>query len=328
MKTFEEKTSPFLHNSETGINLQLDLLAGLLAVIIIAVVQNGIRVIAITCFTAFVYCATDTICNLIFKNGNENFVRSITTGLIIALICPVTIPLWVPATSAFLTVIFTKIILGKTYKKLFINSVIAWLIMLTIAPMQMTVFPAVRGFNVFPIFDNVEYFQETFSVAQSLQSHRTPPYSVLNLLTGHYPGGMGTTCIFIILAVCVFFIFRKNMAWQVSLSMILTVSVFALIFNRTTSSVLYSVLYELTATSYIFVAVFVAGDIINAPMLTLSKILYGVLIGTVTMLCRFLGLAEHCVVISLLICNLLVELLDLFALKYELRYTKRKVFKL
>jgi electron transport complex protein RnfD len=238
------------------------------------------------------------------------------------------VPLWVPAVSAFATVVFTRIILGKTYKRLFINSAIAWLIMLTIAPSQMTVFPAVRGFDVFPVFEGVESFQSTFSIAQSLQSGRTPPYTVLNLFTGHYPGGIGTTCIFIILAVCVYFIFRKNMAWQVSLSMILTVTVFALIFNRTTSSVLYSVLYELTATSYIFVAVFVAGDIINAPMLTLSKILYGVLIGTMTMLFRYLGLAEHCVVLALIICNLLAELLDLFSLKYELRYTKRKVFKL
>ena len=319
MKKLTEKSAPFLHDSETGINLQLDLFVGLLAVTIIAVVQNGLRVISIVSLTVFTCWTTELILNLILKKNNDNFIRSITTGMIIALICPVTIPIWIPSISAFVTIIFVKAILGKTYKNLFITSAFAWIVLLSIFPKNMTVYPAVRGFGVFPVFENVNSFQATSSIAQSLQYNQTPPYTVLNLLTGHYPGGMGTTCIFIILAVCVYFIFRKSMAWQVSLSMILTVTLFALILNRTDSFVLYSVLYELTATSLVFVAVFVAGDIINAPMLTVSKIIYGVMLGLVTMICRYLGLGEHCVVISLLVCNLISEPLDLLLLKYQTR---------
>lgn len=325
MYSIEEKTSPFLHDSETVINLQLDLLAGLLAVTLIAVVQNGLRVLAITLCTAFVYWATETIANLIFKQSNMGFIRSISTGFIIALICPVTISIWVPVFSAFVTAVFVKFVLRDTYKRLFIASAIGWLIMLSVAPSQMTAYPAAAGFQMFPVFDNVESFQTTSSIAQFLQSHRTPPYSVIDLLTGHYSGGMGTTCIFIILAVCIYFIFRKSMAWQVSLSMILTVSVFAVIFNRIGGPALYSVLYELTASSFIFVAVFVAGDIINAPMLTISKIFYGVMLGTVTMLCRYLGFGEHCVVIALICCNLLVETFDLASLKLQVKIKQKNL---
>lgn len=327
MKNMHEKVSPFLHDSETTINLQLDLLIGLLAVTIISVIQNGLRVLAIVVLTAFVTWATETVCNIILRRSNANFIRSISNGFIIALLCPVTVSVWVPVISAFITVLFVQLVLGKTYKRLFITTALAWMVMLSIAPKQMTVYTAIRGFNEFPVFDNIEYFLPTSSIAQSLQSNNTPSYSVAELLTGHYPGGMGTTCIFIILAVCVYFIFRKSMAWQVSLSMILTVTAFALVFNRTSSSVLYSALYELTATSFIFIAVFVAGDIINTPMLTVAKILYGILMGTVTMLCRYLGFGEHCVVISLLICNLFAELFDIASLRYQIKFVKWEMLK-
>ena len=69
---------------------------------------------------------------------------------------------------------------------------------------------------------------------------------------------------------------------------------------------------------------FIAGDIINAPMQSLAKIIYGVLIGVLTMLFRYMGLAEHCVAISLFIVNLLCEFLDFVALKININKTRKK----
>lgn len=328
MKKLEEKSSPFLHDFETTINLQVDLLVGLLAVMIIAIVQNGLRVLAICAVSAFVSWATETLGLLILRKPNENYIRSISVGILIALLCPVTVPVWLPASACFFSVLIFCVILGATeYKRLFTVTSIAWIYMLSVAPRSMTVYPVISDFCFFPIFDNISNYQSTRSIAQLLQANSTPPYTFSNLLTGNYPGGMGTTCIFVILAVCVYFIFRKSMAWQVSLSMILTVTTFALIFNRTGSSVIFSVLYELTATSYIYIAVFVAGDIINAPMLTAAKVFYGVVIGVITMLCRYIGLGEHCVVIALLICNFISEYFDLIALKFQINRTKKLFFK-
>lgn len=311
------KDAPFLHDSEIALNLQVDLLIGLLAVMIIAVVQNGLRVLALCAVSAFAAWATETLGLLMVRRLGGTDIRSITMGLIIAMLCPVTVPWWLPAGASVISVLFVRVLLGPHYKTLFMTPVIGWLYMLSVAPEYMTVYPAARSFSAFPILDTVPEFQHTRSIAQLLQSNQTPPYSFMDLMTGNYAGGMGTTCIFVILAVCVYFIFRKSMAWQVSLSMIVTVSAFALVFNRAQGNLLFSVLYELTATSYIFVAVFVAGDIINAPMLTPAKIIFGVLIGVFTMLFRYLGMGEHCVVIALFIANLLSELLDLAALKIQ-----------
>lgn len=312
---------------ESTINLQIDLLVGLLAVMVISIVQYGLRVLAICAVSAFVSWATQTVGFLIINKPNENYIRSVSTGILVALLCPLTVPIWLPASACFFSVLIFNVILEMTeYKHFFTVPSIAWIYMLSVSPKAMTVYPVIRDFNYFPIFKNIDGYQSTYSIAQLLQTNSSLPYSFKDLMTGNYPGGMGTTCIFVILAVCVYFIFRKSMAWQVSLSMILTVSVLALIFNRT-SSPIFSVLYELTATSYIYIAVFVAGDIINAPMLTIAKIIYGIMIGVITMIFRYIGMGEHCVVIALLVCNVLSEPLDLVALKYQVWNTKKHLFR-
>ena len=96
--------------------------------------------------------------------------------------------------------------------------------------------------------------------------------------------------------------------------MICTVMVFALIFNRAGVTPLYSVIYELSASSFLYVAIFIAGDLINAPKLPLSRILFGVMLGVVTMLLRYFGLYEHAVVFSLVFVNLVSDVLDRFTL--------------
>ena len=96
--------------------------------------------------------------------------------------------------------------------------------------------------------------------------------------------------------------------------MICTVAIFALIFNRANVSPLYSVIYELSATSFIYVAIFVAGDLINAPKLPLSRVLFGIAMGIVMMLLRYFGLYEHGIVFSLVLVNLASGILDKFTL--------------
>ena len=323
------KLSPFIHGCEISLNLQFDLLIGLCSVMIISVVQNGLRALVLCLFCALTAWITEKIGLIVMRREKNTELRSLAMGLIIAMLCPVTIPLWVPISATFISVLFVRVILGNNYKRLFITPVIAWIYMLTVAPSAMTNYAADSSFGIFPPFENInpDFYVSADSIAQQLQFKKELPYNFLDILTGNYPGGLGTTCIFIILAVCVYFIFRKSMAWQVSLSMIITVSVFALIINRTTQSPLFSVLYELSATSYIFVAVFVAGDLINAPSITGAKIVFGILIGVFTMVFRYLGFAEHCVLLALFICNFFCEILDVLFLYLQIYFLRKRMIK-
>ncbi len=323
------ESAPFIHGSESTLNLHLDLIIGLLSVMIISVVQNGLRALSMCVLCAFIAWITEKVGLIIAHREKNTDLRSIAMGLIIAMLCPITIPLWVPITASFFSVLIVRVILAQNYKNLFITPIFAWIYMLTVAPGGMTRFPITGSVSSFPFLGNIneEFFVSTDSIAQQLQQKKELSYGFLDILTGNYPGGMGTTCIFILLAVCIYFIFRKSMAWQVSLSMIITVSVFALVFNRTNQGALMSILYELSATSFIFIAVFVAGDLINAPSVKSARIVYGVLIGVLTMVFRYLGFAEHCVLLALFICNFFCELIDVLFLYLQIYFLRKRMIK-
>lgn len=318
------KCSPYLHGEETTTHLKLDLFIGLITVMVVSVVQNGLRVLTVCTLCAALAWSTETLGRILLRKGFGSGLRSLSIGLIIAMLCPVTVPIWLPSAATVCSVFFVDVLLWPNYSRLFMTPTIAWIFMLSVMPAKITTYPALGvGVNL-PFFQTPQEFETVRSIAQSLQYRSTPNYSITEILVGRYPGGMGTTCILMIFAVCVYFIFRKSMAWEVSLSMILTVAVFAVCFNRTGSSLYYSVLYELTAASYIYMAVFVAGDIINAPMLPLAKIAYGVLIGILSMLFRYSGLGEHSTALALIFANLCANLLDLATLKLQINRQRRK----
>ena len=308
------KLSPFIHGGDSVNMIHFDLLVGMIPLIIISIVQHGIRVLVMCAISAAVAFVVETLGNFIKGKFTAAPFRVAILGVCTTLLCPITVPVWLPAIGVAFAVLFVRVILVGDFKNLFMSPAIAWLFLLTIWPNEMMTYPVFSTSTHFPIFENVTSFESGFSIAQYLQFGQKPPFKMLDILTGMYPGAMGTTCIIAIFVITIYFLFRRSIAWQVPLSMICTVAIFALIFNRANVSPLYSVIYELSATSFIYVAIFVAGDLINAPKLPLSRVLFGIAMGIVMMLLRYFGLYEHGIVFSLVLVNLASGILDKFTL--------------
>lgn len=306
--------APFLHAKESVFSLRFDTVTALMPLIIIATVQNGLRVLVLCTLSALAAFITETLGNFAKLKIKPAPLRAATLGICIALLCPITVPIYMPAIASAVAVLIVRVILPKDFKGLFSTPAIGWLFMLSVWPEQMMQFPVKTGFFEFPVFKNITDCNYAWSLAQYLQFGEKPPQRMLDILMGQFPGGIGTTCTLAIIAITVFFIYRKSIAWQVSLSMMCTVAVFGFFINRAGVNPFYSVVYELAASNFIYVAIFIAGDIINAPKLPLSRIFYGVLIGVLTMILRYYGLYEHCVVFALTIAGLISGVCDNLAI--------------
>ena len=315
------KLAPYINSGETVAQLRLDLLFALLPLIVIATVQNGLRVLVMCALAAAASDVTELLSHLV-GHKKPDLLRAATLGLCLTMLCPITVPVWLPAAGSAFAVLFVRVILVGDFRTLFMHPAIGWLFMITVWPSYMMTYPKTSGFNAFPIFADVRGFESAWSIGQYLQFGEKPQSRMLDILFGRYAGGLGTTCIFAILAITVFFLIRKSIAWHVSLSMMATVAIFALFINRAGVSPAYSVVYELCAANLIYVAIFIASDLVNAPKLPVARVLFGVLIGIFTMLLRYFGMFEHCVLIALIFANLFSGAMDRIAVALRARRAK------
>ena len=68
-------------------------------------------------------------------------------------------------------------------------------------------------------------------------------------------------------------------------------------------------------------------DLIDIDKALATEIVYGVLIGVLTMIFRYMGFAEHCVLLALFISNFLCEVLDVLFLYLQIHFLRIRMIK-
>ena len=131
------------------------------------------------------------------------------------------------------------------------------------------------------------------------------------LLLGNFPGPIGSTYTLIIAASLLYLLARNVVKWYSVLAYILPVAAIAAVSHPYGVSPAESIAYELFAGSLFFVAVFIVSDPVTSPKYRLSRILYGVCAGIVTMLFRYFSPLELSAVFAVLLMNALAPVFDI-----------------
>ena len=204
------KLSPFIHGNDSVKMIHFDLFVGVVPLIIISVVHNGLRVLVMCAISAAVAFVVETLGNFIKGRIKPAPFRVAILGVVSTLLCPITVPIWMPAVGVAFSVLFVRVILVGDFKKLFMSPAIAWLFLLTVWPNEMMTYPEFVVNNKYPLFENIDVFNAGFSISQNLQFSQKPPFRMLDILSGMYPGAMGTTCIAAIFLITIYFLFRRS----------------------------------------------------------------------------------------------------------------------
>lgn len=147
-------------------------------------------------------------------------------------------------------------------------------------------------------------------ITNSLKFGGVPSIDSVDLFLGNYPGPMGTTFCLIILACMVLFIVHKTISWQITLTFLATCAGFALAFPRIQTGRLDSLIYEMLSGSLVFAAVFIVPEPSVTPTRPIAKLVYGFLLGAVTVLYRNFGAYEMDVCFAVLIMSPIVGRLE------------------
>ncbi len=312
MPLSQEKTG-FYFNMDVNLSKRrknmIDIVITLLPLICMSIYFYGMRVVVMLAFAMLLSIGMDFVGNLLLgrKRPEKYDFSAIVTAIIFTLMLPATAPYWMIAVGIFLAVFVAKVPFGGFEKNIFNPAAFAAAFMIISWPQYMVQYPAV--FADIGLGSAADVLT-TNSADYILQMGGAPKITFTDALLGNFSGPMGTTCILVMCACALYLLVRGTISWQLPLGAFSVVLFFALCFPRVTTGWLASVVYELVSGVLFFGIIFMASDPTTTPKTAAGKLMFGLMLGLITMLFRRFGKAECSFVFALLLMNALSEFCD------------------
>ena len=244
--------------------------------------------------------------------SNESF------GLVIALLMPATVDIYVLVAAVLAGVLIGKEIFGGYGSYPFNPAAVGYVVAAVSWPEQVFRYP--QPYTAIPLWD-VLLVSESSDVEATQRSVGKQNIGSLALGLGEYAAPMGTGAALIILACGLFLWTQKDAHMSASVSFLATCALIAFFFPRQAgladSAVLTNALPrlqcmrdELLTGAILFSAVFLLNEPYTCAHHRMGRVLYGVLVGLVSMGFRYYGVYETGVCFALLVVNSISAWID------------------
>ncbi len=309
VKYFYELTvssSPHIHGPNRTWRLMLDVIIALMPALIWAVLMFGFRALTVAGVSVAGSVFFEWAYRKIMKFDNTvGDLSSVVTGLLIAFVCPVTIPYWTILVGDFFAIVIVKQLFGGIGKN-FMNPALAARAFLLSWPVVMTTW--VEDGSRPGIFNPVDVVT-TATPLNHMHTGALPQESLLDLFLGTVGGSMGEISAVLLLAGGLYLVVRKVITLRIPLSFLGTVAVLTFLFPRGNDRVVW-MLSQLLSGGLMLGAWFMATDYVTTPITGLGQILFGLGCGVITVVIRYFGSYPEGVSYAILIMNTCVVLLD------------------
>lgn len=263
--------------------------AGVIFFGIPALITILVSVISCICFEAIFQKATNQPVTV----GKD--LSAIVTGILLALVCPPTIPFWQILLGAAFAVVVAKGFFGGLGCNV-------WNPALTGRAFMLVSFGVPMGARW------LEPYSDVVSSATILSTMKEGVFMAdssdyLQYFLGNHAGCIGETSILLILISCVFLLVTGIIDWRAPLAMVGTVVVLTLLSGG-------DVLMQLLSGGLMFGAVFMATDYATTPVTGKGRLIFGVGCGLMTFLIRKFGGYPEGVMFSILMLNSIAPFLN------------------
>ena len=267
-------------------------------------VLHGARV-WLLCFTAVVTAkAVDVLASMIMRCDYDSTDHSSeVAALIFTLMLPVNISIYVIVVSVALAVAVGKHMFGG--KDVYPFNLAALTMCCAAVNWPQQVFSAVAPFAKVDFLTGYTT-QAYISNAGLIKDGGVPPYGVVDMLMGNYPGVMGADFIVVIAVIGLILMLRRKISWQIPVTFLATCAVIAYAFPRVYGfSRLESLQFEMLNGSVFFVALFMLADPTTTPKTPKAKVIFGFVTAVLGMVFRYVGSFDIGTCFALLLVNTL-----------------------
>lgn len=260
------------------------------------------------------------------KGGTIADGSAVITGLLLGLTLPAGLPMWMAALGGFFAIAFGKLIFGGLGFNIFNPALLGRAFLQAAFPLAMTTWPkygvtwwTLRGDNfALPLMRARAADAITSATPLGLMKFEHTGTNLLDLVLGSTGGSLGETAGLLILICGGYLAVRGFLNWRIPASTLLTVAVFAGVLHAIDPVRNASAPFMLFSGGLMLGAVFMATDMVTAPVTNTGRWLFGLGIGLLIMIIRVWGGLPEGVMYAILLMNALVPFIN--------RVTQPRVF--
>ena len=311
MKYFYELTissSPHVHSSTTTKVIMRDVLIALVPAMIAGVAVFGLRALTVTAVSVLACWLFEKLyCKMMKVDDKTYDLSACVTGVLLAFVCPVTIPYWTIILGAMFAILLVKMLFGGLGRNI-VNPALAGRAFMFSWPVLMSTWVKPGFENAAGIFSTADAVTAATPLANMHQGIMCEE-TIGQLFLGTVGGCIGETSALALLIGFGYLLVRKVITARIPVAYIGTVAVLAFLFPMGNDRIAWTAA-QLFGGGLMLGAIFMATDYVTSPVTKLGQIVYGVGCGVLTILIRYFGGYNEGVSYAILCMNACVVLLD------------------
>lgn len=294
MNMLNVSSSPHVRDNSSTRRIMLDVCIALLPACIFGVVNFGMRALAVLAVSVITCVVSEYLFEYFMHRPiTVGDLSAVVTGLLLGMNMPHTIPLWIVMLGSVFAIIVVKQLFGGLGQN-FMNPALAarcFLLISFAGRMTSFTYDGVTGATPLALLKSGE------------------SVNVLSMFLGTTAGVIGETSTVAILVGALYLIIRKVITPLIPMVYLAVFSVFILLFGGHGFDMTY-LAAELCGGGLMLGAFFMATDYVTSPVNTVGRIIYGIILGILTVLFRIFGNSAEGVSYAIIFSNILVPLIE------------------
>lgn len=310
--TLTISSSPHAHSPNSTRRIMLDVCIALLPALCGAIWFFGWRsltvvLLSVACCVFFEWAYR----KIMKKEAACGDLSAVVTGILLAFVCPPTIPYWVIILGALFAIVLVKQLFGGIGQNI-VNPALAARAFLFSWPVFMNtwirsgVHPAVFSNPSAQALDGLT----AATPLAAMSAGKLPAEDALDLLVGQVGGCIGEVSALLLLLGGIYLVLRRVISPRIPLAYLGTVAVLAFAFPLGGANRLDWMLCQLLSGGLMLGAIFMATDYTTSPVTHAGQIGFGIGCGVLTILFRYFGTYPEGVSYAILIMNCCVGFFD------------------
>ena len=328
MKYFYELTissSPHVHSPMSTRTIMRDVLIALLPALLGSVYFFGLRALMVTLISVSACIFFEWAwCALLNRKSMIYDLSAMVTGVLVAFVCPVTIPYWCIIIGDFFAIIVVKQLFGGIGRNI-VNPALAARAFMFSWPVLMTNWVKVGFDSTAGILSTADAVTAATPLA-SMHQGQMPESSLLDMFLGNIGGCIGETSALLLLIGFAYLLIRRVITPRIPVAFLGTVAVLALLFPQGNNPLQWCVA-QLCSGGVMLGAIFMATDYVTSPVTHWGQVIFGIGCGALTILIRYFGGYPEGVSYAILVMNCCVVLLDRIGRPKKFGTPKKEVAK-